>query len=158
MPYYDKTEGSWDAFDVLGVILVLLLLGGIILEIGALSFKLLSLKFSEYECRSEVTKLVALKDRFGEEGRFFLGSGSIDQKPYYVFYREDGKAIILDKVPAEGVKVYEEERHNAIMERYFLVRKGWKIHPAAVDSNCKGVIKFRIPKGTVVRSYNLDLR
>lgn len=155
MPYY-KTEGDQGFAlidNVFGTFVVLLILAGMML-VGA---PVLVSIFSKYECRCEVTKLVALTDSVKEEGRFFLTSESIHEKPYYVFYQENGKAIIFDKVPAEKAKIYEEERNDATVERCSLVWKGWKIHPTPINPNCEG-IRFRVPRGTIVKSYNLDLR
>lgn len=114
--------------------------------------------FIQDECRCETSELVGLEDRVGGEGRFFLIWGSIDQKPYYVLYRKKGKAIVLDKVQAENAEIYEEERDDAVMERCFLVKKfKIQIPPASIDlKHCK--VKFRVPKGTIKRVYNLDLK
>lgn len=68
----------------------------------------------------ETTKLVSLRNNDGISGHFFLGSGSIETKQYYFFYKEaerggyrPGKIEVAD-----NVIVYEEKQQNGQLKVY----------------------------------------
>ena len=102
------------------------------------------------------SELMALNDFNGVQGRFFLGSGSINSKFQYVYYHraEDG-SIQLGTADPERTKLYEEPREDAVMLRYTQDSSTtlWGIRRAG-----KPRAEIRVPEGTVLRGMQLDLR
>jgi hypothetical protein len=105
------------------------------------------------------TPLVALQDTVSVQGRFFLGSGSINGELVYVYYyeTEDG-GIRSGYVSANRSVVYEEDRADALVVTY---EEYLEPSPFRLISGYNGAssrtYKIYVPKGTVVRSFQLDL-
>lgn len=107
---------------------------------------------AEYKYAGDI-HLVALQDTQGVEGRFFLGSGSINSAPTYTFYYEDGTgAIKRGSIWAYGVAVYEEDREDAFIR----VEKKDNIRPFGIEFTGDRY-EVHVPKGTVLRTFKLDL-
>jgi len=107
-------------------------------------------------------QLVALQDNSGISGSFFLGSGVIKEKFYYVYYyrNEDG-SFSLGKILAEKARVFEENRKDGILEKIEITEKPkvdkisrWALPPCMY---VKEKYIFRIPKGSIRNDFKLDL-
>lgn len=104
--------------------------------------------------------LAVIRDKDGVEGRFFLGSGYIENQQYYFYYQNlpDGGLRPGKVVADQGVTVYQEDRKDAE-----LVIFNWKInYPAWAWLVClpapEGTGKsfeFHVPKGTVKDGYSM---
>lgn len=138
-------------------LVVALFIGILIGGIGAAWTALLTnILPKEFTFEKEI-QLVALQDKFGQDGTFFLGSGRIKQKFYYTFYQEnpDG-SISLNLVPAEKAKIFEEDRKDGILEVYKAVIRSEKLRNWCFPPKERKYI-FRIPKGSIKRDLLLDL-
>lgn len=96
--------------------------------------------------------LVALADRINDGGRFFLGFGSINSQLHYFYYTQgENGEIVPGKILANSVKLFEEERDNAVLQTVSDAREEWFF--------CNGGSwqEIRVPKGAVKRDFALDL-
>jgi hypothetical protein len=111
---------------------------------------------SKYVLKSQI-ELVAMQDTANVQGSFFLGSGTIESKPYYVFYQKTGKGLKFGKIPVENVIVYEEKgRTDGLINVYAkrFTKDVYKLF--AVVSGTR--YEIFIPKGSILRDFKLDLK
>lgn len=116
----------------------------------------------------ETSKLVALSDYTGFEGRLVVGTGFIGTEEYYFYYYElpsGGKKF--QKINAKLGEIYEENRRDALLiktigttsitERGKIIKNIFKI---PFHSENLGTVRFEIhtPKGTIKEGYNIDLK
>jgi len=144
--------------DVVSVIMTLIagFIGagiGIIIAIGIGVFLP-----SEYVLDNQI-EIVALKDNRSIEGDFFLGCGSINSEFYYFFYKkEKDGSLTFDKIAANShTKIYEEERKDGMIEIFEkrFIKESHYIFGVPFDSpKCK----IHVPKGSVLRQFELDLK
>jgi hypothetical protein len=105
------------------------------------------------------------------EGSFFLGSGSINQRMYYISYikARDG-GTYLKAFPASCSVVYEghNEAYVTFKEDYSLLRNWFSVDPPSVHPSrfsdrmdcascgCRGTeYKIYVPYGTVIKEFEL---
>src|ERR1700722_17570079 len=131
---------------------VALLCGGAAYGIGEL--------YSSHPVEGEHRQLEVIRDKDGMQGRFFLGSGTIESQPYYFYYQrmEDG-GLRPGKLEANHfVTVYEEDRKNAELVVFDWVMSppwwAWIICAPHSESDGKSY-EFHVPKGTVKPGYQM---
>lgn len=135
------------------------LMGGIV---GIVFIAPLIGSFCPHEYQCEQIELEVIKDNFGIQGNFFLGSGSIDTKQYYVFYQKlDGGGFWIDKIEAKKATVYEEERDDAMIKKCIpkITGIGKYFGSIMVHKSISEIEKYEIfvPKGTIERDCEFDL-
>ncbi len=96
-------------------------------------------------------EVVALTNRASLEGTFFLASGYMKEELYfYAYIRKENGAIVLEMSKAKYAEIYEEDRDDAILIKYryafYAGRNQYIDH------------QYYVPKGTVIRGINLDLK
>ncbi len=99
------------------------------------------------------TRIVSLQDNNRTEGSFSLGSGHIEGVTYYCYYynhRDGGYA--LGKVKTSNARIVEWDKDYAIKKYTMVENKEWG------KGHMVGGYVFYVPKGTVVRNFNLDAR
>jgi hypothetical protein len=116
--------------------------------------------FEGHAVEGQHSKLVAIRDKDGVEGQFYLGSGFISSEPYYFYYESlENGGFRPGKIDADGsVTVYEEDRKDAE-----LVMFDWKItYPAWAWLIClrdedggRHSYAFHVPKGTIKTGYSM---
>lgn len=114
-------------------------------------------KSSELSGKDE---LVAFSDGRSVEGPFFLGSGYVQETPYYFFYRKtsDG-GIVQGSVPAVNSVLYEEADDVAGAHMKTLAwrtRSDWALWFSS--GRVRYSYQIYVPKGTVVRQFVVDLK
>jgi len=106
----------------------------------------------EIQKRSE---LVALQDNINSEGSFFLGSGSVEGELKYYFYERKGEGFVANSIHSDGVILLESD--EAAYEQWLKKDDKWWYWIFVLSgSEQKTIIK--IPKGTILNNYNLDLK
>lgn len=102
-------------------------------------------------------KLVSVRDQDGFQGSFFLGSGNIESVPYYFYYKElNNGGFQPSRVRANNqVTIYEEDRKNGKLEYYEYILKNQSLNWLVFDKSKGLVYDFRIPKGSIKRSFSL---
>lgn len=148
----DKTE------EVIEGLWIGLLIGAII---GPLTALKIGTFFPKTYVLTETTELVALHDNSASQGNFFLGCGTMDSEFYYVFYQKEGNAVKFRKISAEDYYetplIFEEDRSDAILQKYtkrFMKEKNvrWGIFIGSIK------YEFHIPKGSILKNFQLDLK
>ena len=97
--------------------------------------------------------LVTLQDGTSVSGRFFLGSGSVDGKPGYTYYRGDGvNGFSLESVAAnKAIVKYSTEAPR--------VEKILTCGPGLFSNSCvSSQYVFYVPEGSVKQDYTLDAK
>lgn len=108
-------------------------------------------------------ELVSLNKGSKLQGKFFLGTGELNQKEYYYFYKraqdggyKPGKIAISD-----SVTIYEEERSDGLIEVYECYRENKESFVITYfglpfTEPCGKAYHFRIPAGSLKRDFLLD--
>ncbi len=149
--------GEW-GMQAMGVVLCLMIM--LIAGIGGMGLAaLIGSGFSAHPIQISKKTLVALRDKDGIEGRFFLGSGSLEGAPYYFYYSKlDNGGFKPGKVKvSDGVRIYEDaESGTAELISYewgFDLGLAWLI---AIPSNSGGYsYDFHVPKGTIRTGFTM---
>lgn len=104
-----------------------------------------------------VDKLVTLRDQSSTQGSFFLGSGTLNNRPTYFYYRETsgGAFVAGHEAAGEGTYIIEEDRRDAAREVYgwHFARAWWRYF--AFHDNSIRTVYFRVPVGTIRAGYSL---
>jgi len=101
--------------------------------------------------------LYNLQDDSQVNGKFALGSGRIQEKQYFVFYSKDSHGFKHSKLDVSKCRVQEWDGKPILMRverepknpNFFT--KGLKLYP-----DVQWI--FKVPRGTVIRNFNLDLQ
>src|SRR5512137_2340684 len=101
----------------------------------------------------EDTYLKSLQDGSTIRGSFSLGSGTIREKPQFVYYAIDGNGYVLRSVPADASKIIEDEDTKPYLRTYTFIRIGKITGQRVYDANN---YEFHVPKETVIQQWNLD--
>lgn len=119
---------------------------------------LTGLAFATHPVEKKRVELVAIRDKDGIAGTFFLGSGRIDSDQYYFFYRklQDG-GVQADKVASsKGVRVYEEQRTDAALVSYqWEFNQSWAWLFALPVRDGEYSFSFHVPTGTIRRGFTM---
>ncbi len=102
--------------------------------------------------------LTVIRDKDGVEGRFFLGTGTIQSKPYYFYYyKNDDGSVSPGKISYDGnVRVYQEKRDDAQFVRWASKPKwNWVWLIAVPPSDNWYAVDFHVPEGTVKSGYSM---
>ena len=110
--------------------------------------------------------LAALNDGKDTRGSFFLGSGTIDSVPSFMFYAEDGDGYGLRDWPASSSRVVETSGDPHVVyhcDDYGSVPRPFRWTTKMILDDGWGWIDcqhasltFYVPAGSVKQSYTLD--
>ena len=105
--------------------------------------------------------MYGLNDRFGIEGHFILGSGTIEEESY-IYYYEKGEfgGYKINKVKSNGVEIIEREDSEpvAYLKTYkYRVKENWFFGLGTISDKDEVKILY-VPKGTVQVDFNIDLK
>lgn len=114
---------------------------------------LLSLIFVPIE---EDHQLVSIRDGSGMYGSFFLGTGTIQDRQYYIFYTKDGEGFRPQKVSWDNgsVKIFEENRTDGTL--HITYQKSALAPYWAMPIKCGFRYEFHIPTGTINKTFRLE--
>jgi hypothetical protein len=131
---------------VFGYLFLLSLVSGIIIS---------CIGYGKYKAIYSEQTLVAIRDKSGVSGSFFLGSGTIDEQQYYFYYAKlPNGGFIADKILSNGVTIYEEKRKDAVLRKYECVFRNKWMRLIAIDSGAYEV-EFHVPIGTIRRGFSI---
>lgn len=119
-----------------------ILAGGLVAQIGP------------HEFTTKRTQLAALGDSNQLQGRFFLGSGSIDSMPTYTFYEQlENGGNVLRNADADGVTVFQDsDRPYAVEEVECKTNYEW----LAICIDDPQLIEFHVPLNSIKNNFVLD--
>jgi len=98
------------------------------------------------------TAIANLSDGSGVSGSFFLGIGSVDSKPVYMYYTDKNGVFELHQLEARRAYVtYTDGRPQVVIHtdrstnKWISVVPGWDY-----------TYEFQVPRGSVRANFNLD--
>ena len=92
-------------------------------------------------------QIYSIADTTGFHGSFALGTGYINSYPVYYYYEGTPQTgLILKSIPAKNAVIYMDTEQSPYITDTF-----------SYDTN-EHHYTIHIPKGSVIHSYNLDLR
>jgi hypothetical protein len=110
--------------------------------------------------------LAALNDSKNTRGSFFLGSGTIDSVPSFMFYAEDGDGYVLRSWDASSSRVVETDGKPHVVyhcDDYGTVPRPFRYPVKMILDDGWGWVDcrhasltFYVPAGSVKQSYTLD--
>ena len=105
------------------------------------------------------TPIYSLQDNALTSGHFFLGGGSINEKPVYSYYIKGEYGYKLGYTNAEIVEIIESNStpRVEISRKFDPTHKPWyktMIWFINTGGDTKRIIY--VPKGTIIRNFNLD--
>ena len=129
--------------------------------IAALSFGaacLTGFAFTTHAVKYSEHTLVAIRDKDGIRGQFFLGTGSISGDQYYFYYDQlpDG-GLRPGKVRASGgVRIYEENRSDAKLIKYIWdFDQPWAWYVSIPIRDGGYFYEFYVPNGAIKRGFTM---
>ena len=97
-----------------------------------------------------------MKDNVNSEGRFILGSGSVEGKVRYYYYIQDGVGYRIKDIGAEGLLLIEDQDKTAYLSEY---KSNNRLRWFGIETGTSRDSELHIPKGTIIKGiYELDLQ
>lgn len=110
-----------------------------------------------YEDRSAA--LVNLGDGMGVQGRFFLGSGSIESNPVYMYYIDNnGQYKLHYQYSYNSYVTYTDSTPRIIWHGERSDSSFWLAIMNDWDPVSEEYIEFQVPKGSIKQNFNLDVQ
>jgi len=114
----------------------------------------------------EKVELTTLGGTSELQGSFFLGSGSVGTEQFYRFYyktADGGKKFGKISAEAGNVTVYEEDRKDAYItkvgeESMYSTKEHLWLIPKILNDKKNWKYAIHVPKGTIKKEYNIDLK
>lgn len=146
--------------DDFGVSVIVAIIGAGI-TLGVVLFVLSNTIIYETEIVvAEEYQLVALENSTSAQGTFILIVGTYREKMIYKYFFEDTDgASIYQERNAINMRIYEEDRDDAVMQVIVTKTKATNYNALYQirDTGDERTTIFRVPKGTINRSLNIDL-
>lgn len=126
---------------------------GVIL--GTIVASFIGIFFKTTDSTDTITPIVALQNKQGVQGSFFLGTGSVDSTEYYYYLAQQSGGVTLSKIDSDGVIVYQDNQPPAIVTftadfvnpHAYLWAISWHESPTVIH----------IPKDSIIENYSVDL-
>ena len=103
------------------------------------------------------TSIVSLSDGSGSRGSFFLGSGSLSERLYFVYY-EGETTFRLKKVPADLTSIIMDEETSPYLSTISYVTEYTQADGKKFTKKDRWMLDeyvFHVPDGTIVKQYAL---
>lgn len=150
--YAGLVDGEWEFGFILGI-LISIIAGGILTIIVSI---ITHATFDSEEYLPTETKIVALKDNVTSKGSFFLGSGSIEGDMTYFYMVQKERGMKIESISAESAYIVEEDRKDGVIEEYDFRFKN-EIIEFWFPNWGIGDTVIKIPKGSIIQNYSVDL-
>lgn len=101
------------------------------------------------------TEIKSISHKSSSEGSFFIGSGTLKGKSYYVFYvqRDDG-SYVLKRIRTCNAAIYQDSSNPHVTTIVGAKYSDFTFKPF---TNCSMKIHdIHVPKGTIVEQFNLN--
>lgn len=155
-----NTIGSFDVFLDCVFFLVLswvyfMLTGFVAILIGSG----IGLAFNQTNELQETYYLASFRDAIGIHGSFFIGSGSIDSKLKYYFYKKlPDEGYQADSVDAKNAIIYQDEIKQPYMDVYGLRFTNQLENLFAFPTGVwYSSYKIHVPPNSITQNYKLNL-
>lgn len=144
-----------DSFEIDMSVLMGMIIGGlIIVPLFAIFFHA---AFDSEEYVKENIQMVALKDNMATEGKFFLGSGTVDSSIKYFYMTKTEKGLKIDSVNASDSYLVEDDSVNPYIEIHSTRFKNEFVEKW-FPNWYSGYTIIHIPKGSILYNYQVDLQ
>lgn len=141
-------RSNWPTWSNVSFVLVTGLVVGFLVA-GAVNF---ATYFTVDEPVQRYTAIANLSDGSGVSGSFFLGIGSVDSKPVYMYYTDDNGVFELHQLEAKRAYVtYTDGSPQVVLHTDRSTNK-W----ISVFSSLNYKYEFQVPRGSVRANFNLD--
>lgn len=103
-------------------------------------------------------QVVAISDGGANSGSFFLGCGSVQEQSYYFYYKKlPNKGFKQERIRVSDATIFEDSTKTPSIQFYreYYVNKGW--HNWAILFYGSKADIF-VPKGSIIRNFNFDLK
>ena len=95
-------------------------------------------------------------------GNFALGSGTINEKMYYIYYKQgENGGYIIDKIQSDNIEIIEMEGEEEVgyIKKYEekLEHSSWYWGIGDTPIEQKKRVVIYVPKGTIKISFDIDL-
>ena len=127
--------------------------------VGAILAVAISFAAPKEEYVKEKTELVSIRDNISTSGQFFLGSGGVEGKLAYFYYKKVGdNSYKAGHIDAEKAIVIEDGG-TYIEKKDKRVIGAWRYFGLGDDlCECGGEVTIHIPQGSIVKDYyKMDL-
>jgi hypothetical protein len=129
---------------------------------ASLCFMILSSGICSCFCNTEYKMtndkpIIALQDNIETNGRFFLGSGTIDEDPVYYYMAEDEFGYKMDTVDTDFAYIqYSKDKPHIETYAPYFTNGFVEFFTGGCISGNRTIIY--VPKGSIVENYNVDLQ
>ena len=106
--------------------------------------------------RTDAVEIQALKDNSQISGRFFLGSGRVDEEMHYFYIEETSHGKHMDNVPAKYTHVIESNNERPRVEKYIERYRNVALRWLTVTF-FEPLYKIYVPEGSITTEFNVDL-
>lgn len=151
---------EWQAYrESLGVtILSFCFLTFMTAMVSALVFmfgNFIAMNFVDREWRvTNESAINAISDNGATQGRFFLGSGSVDSKPVFWYYENHEGYSTLESVPANISRIVESAGEPRVVVQRKESTNPWLLIDVVNDER----YTFYVPKNSITNNFELDAR
>lgn len=156
--YRDISFGDFDWLDVLVSVLFGFAVTGLLflITLPLVSVLTNNLEYEYVQVSEEAVFGVNMASN--TSGSFALGSGTIDSKPYYYFFKKSGDGLQLSRANSFDTQLLEGDGIPRLT-RYELRYKSRLAHWLLWVNFWGGHIKYtlHVPRGTIITDYNIDL-
>lgn len=158
-------NSHFEMVDIVCYVLLCMLSGMIIGIIYFISIPIIDFNADKYESIKYQQEIYALQDNNGTQGRFFLGSGYINNKlQYSIIIKDEHGGKIIQQLDYDKVSLFEdgETYMIAYQNKYTnpIVIKLLGTDLAMVYGVAGNVTRYEIhiPKGSTTTQYSIDLK
>lgn len=150
-----KTIGEKITIFISSCCIGFLIVGGVILITIVLTTK-----FTTNEQLKEVNtqQLVSMKFDKNIEGNFYLGTGSINNEEYVIFYTKENDELVRQKYKSDNVKIFTDtDKPKVQIATKDKITKVYTIF-GELNENHEDVyeIEFHIPEKSIIENINLN--
>ncbi|NGU31132.1 hypothetical protein G6Z34_13655 [Clostridium perfringens] len=105
-----------------------------------------------------VKQLVSMKFDKNIEGNFYLGTGSINNEEYVIFYTKENNELVRQKYKSDNVKIFTDtDKPKVQIKTKDKITKLYTIF-GELNENHEDVyeIEFHIPEKSIIENINLN--
>ena len=111
---------------------------------------------TEYKMTND-KPIIALQDNIETNGRFFLGSGTVDENSVYYYMTEDEFGYKMDTVDTDSAYIqYSKDKPHIETYTPYFTNDFVEFFTGGCLYGSRTIIY--VPKGSIVENYNVDLQ
>ena len=117
-------------------------------------------KYMRYEKKKGIVSVQDNQVTQGHiSGGLFVFSGTVDGQAKYFYYEKTKEGgYVLKNINATQAVIYQDEDNNPYINYFIEARKSNKFWMIGENDLSYNVVDFHIPKGSIIREFNLDAK